>query len=240
MLNAYQFQLVKTFEECGVNFIVIGGMALWFHTGQQTRDLDLWVPVGGRNKDRLADGLYEWNKRCGQSSRPRDEIRNGLVEKKQIRLPKSLYRCRDAGGHDQFIASEDGVDILTSIGCDLEFDVVSDRGSYAFLTISATTMDLAAPGVWMLVACRCGDGRRQWCGVGIVWLDTARLAKLLRPGSDRLPAGGRCASGGRPRPAQAVGGDDEQVGVRQVVGQRDPDTACGDTDMGADLEQPEA
>ena len=32
-------------------------------------------------------------------------------------------------------------------------------------------------------------------------------------GSNPLAAGGRCASGGRPRPAQAVGGEDEQVGV---------------------------
>ena len=134
-----------------------------------------------------------------------------------------------------------GVDVVDRrVESIVEMVLDATRNYPAFLTISATTMDLAAPGVWMLVACRCGDGRRQWCGVGIVWLDTARLAKLLRPGSDRLPAGGRCASGGRPRPAQAVGGDDEQVGVRQVVGQRDPDTACGDTDMGADLEQPEA
>ena len=41
--------------------------------------------------------------------------------------------------------------------------------------------------------------------------------------------------GGCARPAQAICGDGEQVGVRHLVGQRDPDAACGDTDMGADL-----
>lgn len=63
MLNEYQQQLVECFADFKVEFLIIGGMALKFHTEKPTRDLDLWVPVDGVNKVKLANALTAWTGR---------------------------------------------------------------------------------------------------------------------------------------------------------------------------------
>ncbi len=129
MLNNYQFQLVESFVKLDVDFAVIGGMASKFHTGEQTRDLDLWVPVTGSNKDRLANALGAWLQRYINHGPVGGLAINNLGEKRQIRFPDSDNCYVDAEGNLQDISQKDGVDILTSIPCCLEFDVASDRSS---------------------------------------------------------------------------------------------------------------
>ena len=129
MLNDYQFQLVESFVKRNVNFIVIGGMALKFYIGQQTRDLDLWVPVTGSNKDRLANALNAWLQRYPNHILPGSLAVNNLQEDMHIRLPDADVYYFDADNKPQPIFRKDGIDILTSIKCCLKFDVASDRGS---------------------------------------------------------------------------------------------------------------
>ena len=133
MLNEYQFQLVESFVKLDVNFIVIGGMALKFHTGEPTQDLDLWVPVNGSNKDRLTDALREWLQRYPSHGPPL-----GLDFKKlqeftqvyfQVHFPVADVYFLDADNNLQPISPDDGIDILTGIECCLEFDVALDRSS---------------------------------------------------------------------------------------------------------------
>ena len=92
MLNEYQFQLVESFVKLDVNFIVIGGMALKFHTGEPTQDLDLWVPVNGSNKDRLTDALREWLQTIS-ISRPAFGIRFQEASRIYASLFPSSFPC---------------------------------------------------------------------------------------------------------------------------------------------------
>ncbi len=129
MLNDYQFQLVESFVKLDVNFIVIGGMALKFHIGKQTRDLDLWVSVTGSNKDRLANALLAWLQRYPTHGPSGGLAINNLRENAQIHFPVTDALYLDADDNPQRISCDDGIDILTSIKCSLEFDVASDRSS---------------------------------------------------------------------------------------------------------------
>ena len=129
MLNDYQFQLVESFVKLDVDFIVIGGMASKFHTGEQTRDLDLWVPVIGSNKDRLANALHAWLQRYPAHGPFNGLETNDLRENVQIRFPCTDACYLDADDNLRRISCCDGIDILTSIKCCLEFDVASDRSS---------------------------------------------------------------------------------------------------------------
>ena len=54
---------------------------------------------------------------------------NKLRENVQIHFPVTDAWYRDADGNLQPISCDDGIDILTSIKCCLEFDVASDRSS---------------------------------------------------------------------------------------------------------------
>ncbi len=129
MLNDYQFQLIESFVDLDVNFIVIGGMALKFHTGKQTRDLDLWVPVTGSNKDRLGKALHAWEQRYSAHFPYGGLAIEQLRENVQIHFPETDACYLDVDGNIRDISPDDGIDILTSIQCCLEFDVASDRSS---------------------------------------------------------------------------------------------------------------
>ena len=122
MLNEYQFQLVESFVKLDVNFIVIGGMALKFHTGKPTQDkptqdLDLWVPVNGSNKDRLTDALREWLQRY-PSHGPLLELDFKKLQEFtqvyfQVHFPVADVYFLDADNNLQPISPDDGIDILT-------------------------------------------------------------------------------------------------------------------------------
>ena len=58
--NEYQLLVVRHLLDHGARFLVVGGVVRQIHTGELTRDLDLWADISETNKVRLTKALDAW------------------------------------------------------------------------------------------------------------------------------------------------------------------------------------
>ncbi|WP_342051326.1 MULTISPECIES: hypothetical protein [unclassified Cupriavidus] len=104
LLNEQQIRFLRSMDDAGVQYLVIGGWALRAHgVDRRTHDLDVWVSRSGDNPERILTVLRGM---CGPGA---DRFLGPLHEPlKRLAMPDS---------------ANPEIDILTSIG-DLDFDAV--------------------------------------------------------------------------------------------------------------------
>lgn len=104
LLNKQQMRFLRSMDDAGVKYLVIGGWALRAHgVDRQTHDLDVWVGRSDGNPERIHKVLRGM---CGPVA---DRFLGPLHEPlKRLAMPD---------------AANPEIDILTSIG-DLDFDAV--------------------------------------------------------------------------------------------------------------------
>ncbi len=127
-LNEYQLFVVQHLREHGVQFLVVGGVVRQIHTGEPTRDLDLWTDISDTNKARLAKALDAWADKYPSHVPPEGLQTYRLGPNVQIPLPCNDALYLDKEGEMQEIKYADRVDILTSYR-GLEFNGAWQFGS---------------------------------------------------------------------------------------------------------------